>query len=63
MLQPKNHLFATLDTTAHEGLLPCNMKILYIDTIGFIQDVPERLIEPFIATLEDAMIAVRFYLK
>ncbi|XP_058805109.1 putative GTP-binding protein 6 isoform X2 [Phymastichus coffea] len=56
-LQPKNFLFATLDTTAHEGILPCKMKVLYIDTIGFIQDVPATLIEPFVATLEDAMIA------
>ncbi|XP_001604860.1 putative GTP-binding protein 6 [Nasonia vitripennis] len=57
MLKPRNVLFATLDTTAHEGYLPCNMKVLYIDTIGFIQDVPETLIEPFVATLDDAMIA------
>lgn len=58
VLQPKNYLFATLDTTAHEGYLPCKMKVLYIDTIGFIQDVPETLIEPFVTTLEDAMVAV-----
>ncbi|KAM0733459.1 putative GTP-binding protein 6 [Formica fusca] len=56
-LQPKNKLFATLDTTAHEGVLPNKLKILYMDTIGFIQDVPETLIEPFVVTLEDAMIA------
>lgn len=37
------------------------MKVLYIDTIGFIQDVPETLIEPFVATLEDAMIAVSIF--
>jgi len=58
-LQPRNKLFATLDTTAHEGILPSRLKVLYMDTIGFIQDVPESLIEPFIVTLEDAMIAVR----
>lgn len=57
-LQPRNKLFATLDTTAHEGTLPNKLKVLYMDTIGFIQDVPETLIEPFIVTLEDAMIAV-----
>ncbi|KAL6447554.1 hypothetical protein ACFW04_000042 [Cataglyphis niger] len=56
-LQPKNKLFATLDTTAHEGFLPNKLKILYMDTIGFIQDVPETLVEPFVVTLEDAMIA------
>ncbi|XP_071860960.1 putative GTP-binding protein 6 isoform X2 [Bombus fervidus] len=53
-LQPEDKLFATLDTTVHGGLLPNMLKVLYIDTIGFIQDVPEILIEPFIVTLEDA---------
>ncbi|XP_008543724.1 putative GTP-binding protein 6 [Microplitis demolitor] len=56
-LMPQNKLFATLDTTAHEGLLPCRLKVLYMDTIGFIQDIPEGLIEPFVATFEDAIIA------
>lgn len=59
-LQPRDKLFATLDTTAHQGILPNRLKILYMDTIGFIQDVPETLIEPFIVTLEHAMIAVRW---
>ncbi|XP_071576732.1 putative GTP-binding protein 6 isoform X2 [Temnothorax nylanderi] len=56
-LQPRDELFATLDTTTHQGILPNRLKILYIDTIGFIQDVPETLIEPFVVTLEDAIIA------
>ncbi|XP_011500204.1 PREDICTED: putative GTP-binding protein 6 [Ceratosolen solmsi marchali] len=56
-LEPKNYLFATLDTTGHEGFLPCKMKVLYIDTIGFIQDVPETLLAPFNTTIEDAMFA------
>lgn len=60
-LQPRDKLFATLDTTAHKGILPNKLKILYMDTIGFIQNVPETLIEPFNVTLEDAMIAVRLY--
>lgn len=58
-LQPRDQLFATLDTTAHLGILPSGLKMLYMDTIGFIQDVPQTLIEPFVVTLEDAMIAVR----
>ena len=57
-LIPRNQLFATLDTTAHEGLLPSRMKIVYMDTIGFIQNVPEGLLAPFRATLQDAMDAV-----
>ncbi|KZC04125.1 PREDICTED: putative GTP-binding protein 6 [Dufourea novaeangliae] len=54
-MEPKDKLFATLDTTVHQGYLPNKLKVLYIDTIGFIQDVPETLIEPFKVTLEDAI--------
>ncbi|KAJ9583142.1 hypothetical protein L9F63_022521 [Diploptera punctata] len=54
-LVPKNYLFATLDVTAHASLLPCNLKVLYVDTVGFISDIPTHLIAPFMATLEDAM--------
>jgi len=56
-LAPRDCLFATLDVTVHGGKLPSNIKVLYIDTIGFISDIPTRLIEPFVATLEDAMFA------
>lgn len=56
-LAPKNCLFATLDVTVHGGLLPSNLKVLYVDTVGFISDIPTRLIEPFVVTLEDAMFA------
>ncbi|XP_078032979.1 putative GTP-binding protein 6 [Augochlora pura] len=54
-LKPRNQLFATLDTTIHQGYLPNKLKVLFIDTIGFIQDVPETLIQPFKVTLEDAI--------
>lgn len=56
-LAPRDCLFATLDVTVHGGMSPSNMKVLYVDTIGFISDIPTRLIEPFVATLEDAMVA------
>lgn len=56
-LQPKNKLFATLDVTAHEGILPSTLKVIYIDTVGFISDIPTTLIEAFVATLEDALLA------
>lgn len=58
-IEPKNKLFATLDITAHGGVLPCNLKVIYMDTIGFMADIPTGLIECFVATLEDAMIAVK----
>ncbi|XP_065217150.1 putative GTP-binding protein 6 [Planococcus citri] len=54
-LTPKDCLFATLDVTFHVGLLPCNMKVFYVDTVGFISDIPTHLIEPFSVTLRDAM--------
>ncbi|XP_033218777.1 putative GTP-binding protein 6 [Belonocnema kinseyi] len=54
-LMPRNQLFATLDSTAHEGLLPSRMKIVYMDTIGFIQNVPEGLLAPFRVTFQDAI--------
>ncbi|XP_018324897.1 putative GTP-binding protein 6 [Agrilus planipennis] len=56
-LQPRNQLFATLDVTMHAGLLPSTLEVLYVDTVGFISDIPTTLIECFIATLEDALFA------
>uniref|UniRef100_A0A336M4B6 CSON011519 protein n=1 Tax=Culicoides sonorensis TaxID=179676 RepID=A0A336M4B6_CULSO len=56
-MQPKNQLFATLDVTSHAGLLPCKLNVIYMDTVGFMSDIPTQLIECFIATLEDAMLA------
>ncbi|XP_053673556.1 putative GTP-binding protein 6 [Anopheles nili] len=56
-LQPRDQLFATLDVTAHAGLLPCKLQVLYMDTVGFMADIPTGLIECFVATLEDAMLA------
>ncbi|KAI5705669.1 hypothetical protein M8J76_015093 [Diaphorina citri] len=56
-LVPRNQLFATLDVTTHEGMLPNRLRILYVDTIGFISNIPTTLLEPFKVTLEDAMLA------
>jgi GTP-binding protein HflX len=56
-LQPKDQFFATLDVTAHAALLPCNLKVIFMDTVGFLSDIPTGLIECFVATLEDAMLA------
>ncbi|XP_016337329.1 putative GTP-binding protein 6 isoform X1 [Sinocyclocheilus anshuiensis] len=52
-LQPKDQLFATLDVTVHAGQLPSHMTVLYIDTIGFLSQLPHQLIDSFSATLED----------
>ncbi|XP_072397336.1 putative GTP-binding protein 6 isoform X1 [Diabrotica undecimpunctata] len=56
-LQPRDQLFATLDVTVHSGILPSGLEILYVDTVGFLSDIPTDLIECFIATLEDAILA------
>lgn len=60
-IQPRDQLFATLDVTAHAGILPCKLEIIYMDTVGFMSDIPTGLIECFIATLEDAMLSVSFF--
>ncbi|KAM6921153.1 putative GTP-binding protein 6 [Xenentodon cancila] len=52
-LQPRNQLFATLDVTVHAGRLPSRMTVLYVDTIGFLSQLPHQLIDSFSATLED----------
>lgn len=57
-MQPRNQLFATLEITAHMGVLPCNLQVIFMDTVGFMSDIPTDLIECFIATMEDAMLAV-----
>ncbi|KAM8750108.1 putative GTP-binding protein 6 [Rhynchonycteris naso] len=51
--QPRDQLFATLDITAHAGSLPSRMTVIYMDTIGFLSQLPHSLIESFSATLED----------
>ncbi|XP_074179996.1 putative GTP-binding protein 6 isoform X2 [Rhinolophus sinicus] len=53
--QPRDQLFATLDITAHAGSLPSRMTVLYMDTIGFLSQLPHSLIESFSATLEDVV--------
>lgn len=58
-MNPEDKLFATLDTTAHQGKLPSGINLLYIDTVGFISDLPHELVESFATTLEDVKTAVR----
>ncbi|KAJ8256147.1 hypothetical protein COCON_G00200110 [Conger conger] len=52
-LEPRDQLFATLDVTVHAGVLPCRMTVLFVDTIGFLSQLPHQLIDSFSATLED----------
>ncbi|MEQ1825514.1 MAG: GTPase HflX [Pirellula sp.] len=48
-----NKLFATLDTRTRKWMLPGWGPILLSDTVGFIRDLPHRLIASFRATLEE----------
>lgn len=60
-LTPKDQLFATLDVTLHAGVLPSKMRVLYVDTVGFISNIPTTLIECFVVTLEDALYSVFYH--
>ena len=48
-----DRLFATLDTRTRKWMLPGWGPILLSDTVGFIRDLPHRLIASFRATLEE----------
>lgn len=49
----ENKLFATLDPTTRRVRFPEEMEIILADTVGFIHDLPEELINAFKATLEE----------
>jgi GTP-binding protein HflX len=49
----KDKLFATLDTRTRKWMLPGWGPVLLSDTVGFIRDLPHRLIASFRATLEE----------
>ena len=49
-----DQLFATLDTRTRRWQLPNWGPVLLSDTVGFIRDLPHRLIASFKATLEEA---------
>ena len=49
----KDMLFATLDTTTSSRYVYPDLKVLFTDTVGFINKLPTELIEAFKATLEE----------
>jgi GTPase len=53
----KDGLFTTLDSLARQCVLPNKQKVVFSDTVGFIHDLPHRLIEAFKATLEEVQCA------
>lgn len=48
-----DQLFATLDPTTRQVILPSGRHILMTDTVGFIQKLPTTLVAAFRATLEE----------
>ncbi len=49
----KDKLFATLDPTVRRFRMPSGQETLFVDTVGFLNDLPHHLIEAFKATLEE----------
>lgn len=53
----KDILFATLETTSRRIELPDGQPLVLTDTVGFIRNLPHRLVEAFKSTLEEATLA------
>ena len=53
----KDMLFATLDSTTRAIELPDGQPLLLTDTVGFVRNLPHRLVEAFKATLEESVLA------
>jgi GTP-binding protein HflX len=51
----RDKLFATLDPTVRRFVMPNRQKVLFIDTVGFINELPHHLVEAFKATLEEVV--------
>ena len=54
----RDMLFATLDTTTRKIELPHGQPLLLTDTVGFIRNLPHRLVEAFKSTLEEAVLGL-----
>ncbi|MDP2911006.1 MAG: GTPase HflX [Candidatus Omnitrophota bacterium] len=52
-----DRLFSTLDPVARSYVLPNNQKILFLDTVGFLHNLPHHLVEAFKSTLEEVKTA------
>lgn len=50
----KNMLFATLETSVRNIVLPDNKEFLLSDTVGFVSNLPHDLVKAFRSTLEEA---------
>lgn len=53
----ENKLFATLDPTTRKLSLPSGKEVLLTDTVGFINNLPTKLIQAFKSTLDEVRFA------
>lgn len=51
----EDRLFATLDTTTRKLWLGEGKEIIFSDTVGFIRDLPQDLVDAFKSTLDELM--------
>ncbi|MGC9099867.1 MAG: GTPase HflX [Caldisericum sp.] len=51
----EDKLFATLDSLSRLGEIKQNISAIFVDTIGFIRDLPPQLIYAFRSTLEEIL--------
>lgn len=49
----RDKMFATLDPTVRRFRMASGRELLFVDTVGFLTDLPHHLIEAFKATLEE----------
>ena len=49
----EDKLFATLDPTSRRLRFPKDIEVIVTDTVGFIRDLPDELLQSFKATLEE----------
>ncbi len=52
-LYTENKLFATLDPMVRRGFINGSKEVLFTDTVGFIENLPQQLVSAFQATLEE----------
>jgi len=53
----EDKLFATLDPTSRRCPLPGGQPLVLTDTVGFVRNLPHRLVDAFKATLEEAVVS------
>jgi GTP-binding protein HflX len=49
----ENKLFATLDPSSRRLRFPNEKEVVFVDTVGFIRELPKELVAAFRATLEE----------